>query len=57
MAKTRDQVHAAVASMESVWVPPPASERAGPTPLQLIWTLMMVVFMAVVFIVIFINLA
>jgi hypothetical protein len=45
MAKTR----------ESVWVPPPASERAGPTPLQLVWTLMMVAFMAIVVIVIVTN--
>jgi hypothetical protein len=40
----------------SVWVPPPDAERAGPTPLQLIWTIVMVAFLATFFIYIVINL-
>jgi hypothetical protein len=41
--------------MPSVWVPPPADQRAGPTPLQLVWTLIMVAFLVTVFIDVLIN--
>jgi hypothetical protein len=56
MATTLDRVHADRASTPSVWVPPPDAERAGPTPLQLIWTIVMVAFLAAFFIYIVINL-
>jgi hypothetical protein len=56
MATTLDRVHADRASTPSVWVPPPDAERAGPTPLQLIWTIVMVAFLATFFIYIVINL-
>ena len=56
MAITPDRVHADGAPRPSVWVPPPDAERAGPTPLQLIWTLIMVAFIAIFFIYIVINL-
>jgi hypothetical protein len=56
MATTADRVHADPASTPSVWVPPPDAERAGPTPLQLIWTIVMVAFLATFFIYIAMNL-
>ena len=55
MAITHDRVHADVAPTPSVWVQPPDAERAGPTPLQLIWTIIMVAFIATFFIYIVIN--
>lgn len=56
MAITTDRVHADSASTPSVWVPPPDADRAGPTLLQLIWTIVMVAFLATFFIYIVMNL-
>ena len=56
MATILDRVHADRASTPSVWVPPPDAERAGPTSLQLIWTIVMVAFLAGFFIYIVISL-
>jgi hypothetical protein len=49
MAATLDRRHTGEAPAPPVWVPPPAAERAGPTPLQLVWTIIMVAFLATVF--------
>ena len=56
MATILDRVHADRASTPPVWVPPPDAERAGPTPLQLIWTIVMVAFLLAFFIYIVISL-
>jgi hypothetical protein len=56
MATKPDRVHPDGAPTPHVWVPPPAAERAGPSPLQLVWTIVMVVFLAGAFIDLLINL-